>query len=66
VSAGDDRTPRRETETDRKRRLLQEAEMIVEARSEPDAGLFVGEAEVDAWIDRLGTDHEVTVPSQRR
>jgi predicted transcriptional regulator len=40
--------------------------MIVETRAEPDAGLFVGEAEVDAWIDRLGTDHEVTVPSQRR
>ena len=46
-----------ETEAERQRRLAWEAEMIAEADAEIEAGLFVEEAEVDAWIDSLGTDH---------
>ncbi len=31
--------------------------MVAEARAELDAGLYVDAAEVDAWIDSIGTDH---------
>ncbi len=55
-----------ETAADRQRRLAWEAEMIAEARAELDAGLFVGAAEVDAWIDSIGTDHELPLPATRR
>ncbi len=48
------------------RRLAWEAARIAEARAEFDAGLFVEEADVDAWIDSLGTAHELPVPSPRR
>ena len=57
---------RLETEVERQRRLAWEAEMIAEADAEIEAGLFVEEAEVDAWIDSLGTDHELPVPQPRR
>jgi predicted transcriptional regulator len=57
---------RLETEAERQRRLAWEAEMIAEADAEIEAGLFVEEAEVDAWIDSLGTDHELPVPQPRR
>jgi predicted transcriptional regulator len=55
-----------ETAADRQRRLAQEAEMIAEARAELDAGLFVDAAEVDAWINSIGTDHERPAPPTRR
>jgi predicted transcriptional regulator len=48
------------------RRLVQEAEMIAEARAELDAGLYVDADEVDAWIDSIGTDHELPPPPNRR
>jgi predicted transcriptional regulator len=57
---------RSETEAERQRRFAWEAEMIAEADAEIEAGLFVEEAEVDAWIDSLGTDHELPVPQPRR
>jgi predicted transcriptional regulator len=57
---------RPETEPERQRRLAWEAETIAAADAEIEAGLFVEEAEVDAWIDSLGTDHGLPVPQPRR
>jgi predicted transcriptional regulator len=51
-----------ETEAERQRRLAWEAEGIAEARADVAAGRIVDEAEVDAWIDSIGTDHELPVP----
>ena len=48
-----------ETEAERQRRIAWEAKGIAEARAELDAGLYVDADEVDAWIDSLGTDHEL-------
>jgi predicted transcriptional regulator len=53
-------------EAERRRRLAWEAERIVEARAELDAGFFVDAAEVDAWIDSVGTEHELPPPPTRR
>ena len=39
-----------------------EADMIAEAEAEIDAGLFVDEADVDAWVDSLGTDAALPLP----
>ena len=51
-------TPGRpETEAEKRRRCAREAAMVAEARAELDAGLYVDAAEVDAWIDSIGTDH---------
>jgi predicted transcriptional regulator len=36
--------------------------MIAQARASVAAGRIVDEAEVDAWIDSIGTDHELPVP----
>ena len=68
VPRPDDGTPapRPETEAERQRRLAWEAEMIAEADAEIEAGLFVEEAEVDAWIDSIGTDHELPPLNRRR
>ena len=55
-----------ETETERQRRLAWEAEMIAEADAEIEAGLYVDSDEVDAWIDSIGTDHELPPPPTRR
>ena len=55
-----------ETEADRQRRIAWEAERIAEAQAELDAGLYVDAAEIGAWIDSLGTDHELPPPPTRR
>jgi predicted transcriptional regulator len=55
-----------ETEAERQRRLAWEAEMIAEADAEIEAGLYVDADEVDAWIDSIGTDHELPPPPTRR
>jgi predicted transcriptional regulator len=57
--------PHPETEAERRRRIAWEAAMIAEADAELDAGLFVDSAEVDAWIDSIGTDHELPLPATR-
>ena len=66
----DDITPGRneaiETEAEKQRRLSREARMIAEARAQLDAGLYVDAADVDAWIDSLGTDNELPPPPTRR
>jgi predicted transcriptional regulator len=50
----------------RRLRLAREAEMIAEARADAAAGRVVSEAAVDAWIDSLGTDHELPPPRSGR
>jgi hypothetical protein len=57
---------RPETDAERQRRLAWEAEMIAEARAELDAGLYVDAADIDAWINSIGTDHELPLPPTRR
>jgi predicted transcriptional regulator len=49
-------------EAERQRRHAWEAAMIAEADADVAAGRLVDEADVDAWIDSLGTDHELPVP----
>jgi predicted transcriptional regulator len=58
--------PSPETEAERQRRLAWEAEMIAEADAGIAAGRLVNEAEVDAWIDSIGTDRELPVPYSGR
>lgn len=55
-----------ETEAERQRRLAWEAERIAEARAELDAGLYVDADEIDAWIDSIGTNHELPPPPTRQ
>ncbi len=55
-----------ETEPERQARLAWEVEGIAEARADVAAGRLVDAAEVDAWIDSIGTDHELPVPRARR
>jgi predicted transcriptional regulator len=55
-----------ETEPERQRRITWESEGLAEARAEIDAGLFVDAADIDAWIDSIGTDHELPPPPTRR
>ena len=57
---------RRETEAERQRRFAWEAEMIAEADADIAAGRLVDSATVKAWIDSIGTDHELPVPYSGR
>ena len=61
-----DGAPNPEADAEKRRQLAWEAEMIAEARAELDAGLYVDAAEVDAWIDSIGTEHELPLPRTRR
>jgi len=49
-----------------RQRLAKEAEGIAKARASVAAGRVVDEAEVDAWIDSIGTGHELPVPYSGR
>lgn len=55
-----------ETEAERQRRLARESEMIAEADADIAAGRLVNSAKVKAWIDSIGTDHELPVPYSGR
>lgn len=55
-----------ETEADRRRRIAWEAAGIARARASADAGRLIDSEEIDAWIDSLGTDHELPPPRARR
>ena len=55
-----------ETAAEKRRRLAREAEMIAEAEADIAAGRLIDEAEIDAWIDSIGTDHELPPPRPRR
>ncbi len=56
---------RLETETERQSRLAWEAERIAEADASIAAGYYATEAEVDAWMDSLGTNNPLPVPYPR-
>jgi hypothetical protein len=55
-----------ESEAERQRRLAWEAEMIAEARADIAAGGLIDDAEIDAWIVSVGTDHELPPPRSGR
>lgn len=61
-----DQPPPPETEDERRTRLSWEAKRIAEADAEVAAGLYVDADEIDAWLDSLGTDHELPPPPTRR
>ncbi len=54
--------PHGETRVERQARIAWEAKGIAEARADVATGRLVDEAAVDAWIDSIGTDHELPVP----
>ena len=56
----------KETEAERQRRLAWERERIAEARASIAAGRLLDEEEIDAWIDSIGTDHELPPPRTGR
>jgi len=51
--------PGHEADANRKRRMAWEAVMIAQADASIAAGRVVDEPAVDAWIDSIGTDHEL-------
>ena len=57
---------RPETAEARRSRLAREAVMIAEAEADVTAGRTVSLEAVEAWIDSLGTDHELPVPRSGR
>lgn len=59
-------TPHRETEADRRARIAREAEGIATAEASLAAGLYVDADDIDAWIDSIGTEHELPPPPTRR
>jgi predicted transcriptional regulator len=59
-------TPLPDTEEERTRRLAWKAARIAEADASFAAGRLVDSADVKAWIDSIGTDHERPVPFSRR
>lgn len=63
-AARDARPP--ETEEQRQRRLAWERARIAEADAEFAAGLFIDAEDIDAWIDSIGTDHELPAPRPKR
>lgn len=62
----DDASVRPETEAERQRRLVWEAAGIAKARASAEAGQLIDSEEIDAWIDSLGTDHELPPPRSGR
>lgn len=58
--------PCAETEAERLARIGWEAARIAEARASVAAGRVVSSERVDAWIDSLGTEHELPVPRSGR
>jgi len=66
VPRPDDRAdpPVPETEVERQRRIAWEAAGIAEASLA--AGFYVDADEIDAWIDSIGTDHQLPPPPTRR
>jgi len=59
-------TTNSESESDHRRRIAWEAERIAEARGDIAAGRLVSSEKVKAWIDSIGTDHELPVPYSGR
>lgn len=57
--------PRAETEAERQDRIAWEATGIAEAEASLAAGLYVDADDIAAWIDSIGTDHELPPPPTR-
>ena len=57
--------PATESEAARAERLARERQQIDEAITSAAAGEVVSEADFDAWVDSLGTDHELPPPRPR-
>lgn len=55
-----------ETAAKQRRRLAWEAEMIAQADADIAAGRLVESAKVKAWIDSIGTAHELPAPDSGR
>jgi predicted transcriptional regulator len=55
-----------ETESERQRRIAWEADGIAKARASIAAGRLIPSEEIDAWIDSLGSDHELPPPRSGR
>lgn len=51
-----------EGDTSRAERLVRERQQIEEARASVAAGRVVSEQAFNAWVDSLGTEHELPVP----
>ena len=66
MTGADFPTPRSETAEEKAERIAREAVMIAEARASVAAGRVVSFEAVSAWIDSLGTDHELPVPQSGR
>ncbi len=60
------RRSRVETNANRRRRIAQETVLIAQADASVAAGRLVDESAVDAWIDSIGTGHELPVPRSGR
>ena len=64
---GDDAPSQRlDSEEKRRHKLAWEAEMIAEADADVAAGRLIDEAAIDAWLDSVGTDHELQLPRSGR
>ena len=57
--------PVSESATARAERLVLERQQIEEARASVAAGRVVSERAFNAWVDSLGTEHELPVPQSR-
>ena len=66
MNADTGHTPSAETDAERQSQIAWEAERIAEARASVAAGRVVSAERVDAWIDSLGTDHELPAPRSGR
>lgn len=60
-----DNSARHEALADKQQRLAHEAALLAEAQADIVAGRLVDAAEVDAWIDSIGTDRERRPPFSR-
>jgi predicted transcriptional regulator len=62
IPEGTTQTACSETAAEKRRRLAWEAERLAEACADVAAGRLVDSEEVDAWMDSIGTEHELPVP----
>ena len=59
-------TASREADAERGRRIAHEDKLIAAALASVAAGRTVSEEQFNAWVDSLGTDHELPVPKSGR
>jgi predicted transcriptional regulator len=55
-----------ESEAEKQRQFAWETEMIAEADADIAAGRLIDATDIDAWLDSIGTDHELPPPEPRR